>query len=62
MAYKLKLKAEVLVFNAEEKKYDRKSTTIDFKFHTASSLTGLVREMATYADDPLDFTISREDE
>ena len=62
MAYKLKLKAEVLVFDSIEKKHTRKATTIDFKFLTASALAGMVREMTTYADDPLEFTISREDE
>lgn len=62
MHYKLKLKAEVPVFDSEAGKYTRKSTTIDFKFQTVSGLAVLIREMANYADDPLDFKISREDD
>ena len=62
MGYKLKLKAEVLVFDSIEKKHTRKATTIDFKFETAAVLAAMVQDMTKYADDPLEFTISREDE
>lgn len=61
MGYKLKLRAEVMVFDNDAGKYIRKGTTIDFKLATAAGVATLIKEMALYADDPLDFTISRED-
>ena len=62
MYYKLRLKSSVLVWSDKEQKYILKDASTDFKFHSASDLSVLVREMALYADDPLDFTISREDD
>lgn len=62
MAYKLKLKADVMVYDPVERKHVLHVTTIDFKFLTASALAGLIREMVTYADDPLEFRIKKEDD
>ena len=61
MGYKLKLKSQVLVWDETEKRYNRKEAETEFSFVTASALSGLIREMTTYADDPLSFGIIKED-
>lgn len=60
--YKLRLKSSVLVWSDKEQKYIYKDASTDFKSQTIDGLALLIRDMASYADDPMEFTISREDE
>lgn len=62
MKYIVMLKAEVAVFDPAAGKFDRKETTIDFAFPTATAAASLIREMVAYADDPLELRIKREDD
>lgn len=62
MKYTVELKASVAVFDAVEKKYNRKETTVDFCCHTPEAVAVLVMNLMTYADDPLDLRIKREDD
>ena len=60
MVYKMKLRVEVLIWDNVEKRHVYKQTFIGFTFKDASDMIVLLKNMATYADEPLDFTITKE--
>lgn len=61
MAYRLALKAQILVFNHDTRMLDYKTATINFKCDRDSELIVLLKNMAVYAAEPLEVTITREE-
>jgi hypothetical protein len=62
MAYKLRLRSSVLVWSDDRSRFEEKKASTEFKFKEASDMIVLMKNMAVFANEPLDIIIIKEED